>query len=175
MHQATGRQLPEARHPFVHGMVVFDVVALEVFVALPPEVEPDDAQPDVVLRAFDDDEAIACQAAGLVNQGRGGRPAGIVKHRVVQRRQDAVERVLLAHDGSSLFFLRREEPARKRSYGSRGFTVPAVRGAPPSDTRFQARCSPSSPLCPQGSGEYVLTCRSSRAVFLPLRVGNICH
>ena len=97
MHQATGRQLPETRHPFVDGVVVFDVVALEVFVALPPEVEPDDEQPDVVLRALGDDEAIACQAAGLVNQGRGGRPAGIVEHGVVQRRQDALECGLIAH------------------------------------------------------------------------------
>ena len=54
MHQATGRQLPEARHTFVDGMVVFEVLALQVFAALPPEVEPDEERPDVVLRAFTD-------------------------------------------------------------------------------------------------------------------------
>ena len=47
--------------------------------------------------AFADHEGIARDAAGLVNQGRGGRPAGIVQHGVVQRRQDALERGRLAH------------------------------------------------------------------------------
>ena len=76
MHQAPGRQLPEARHPFVDGMVGFEVLALQVFAALPPIVKPDEEPPDVVLRAFTDHEAIACQAAGLVDQGRGGRASG---------------------------------------------------------------------------------------------------
>ena len=58
-------------------------------------VEPDKENPDVVRRAFGDQEGIARQAAGLVNQGRGGRPVGIVEHGVVQRRQDALERGLL--------------------------------------------------------------------------------
>ena len=40
--------------------------------------------PDVVGRAFSDHQAIACQAAGRVDQGRGGRPAGLVEHGVVQ-------------------------------------------------------------------------------------------
>ena len=42
--------------------------------------------------------SIARQAAGLVNQGRGSRPAGIVEHGLVQRCQDALEGVLLAHN-----------------------------------------------------------------------------
>ena len=79
----------------VDGMVVFEVLALLVFAALPPGVEPDEERPDVVLRAFTDHEAIACQAAGLVDQGRGGRPAGIVEHGVVQRRQDVLKGVLV--------------------------------------------------------------------------------
>ena len=77
MHQATDRQLPEARDTFVDGMVVFEVLALQVFAALSPGVEPDEDSPDVVLRTFSDHEAIACDAAGLVDQGRGGRPAGL--------------------------------------------------------------------------------------------------
>ena len=52
MHQATDRQLPEARYTFVDGMVVFEVLALQVFAALSPRVEPDEDSPDVVLRAF---------------------------------------------------------------------------------------------------------------------------
>ena len=65
--------MPKARYAFVDGMVVFDVVALEVFPALPAVVEPDGEDPDVVLRAFADQEGIARNAAGLVNEGRGGR------------------------------------------------------------------------------------------------------
>ena len=60
VHQATVGQLPEARDPFVDGMVVFEVLSLEVFPALPPVVEPDEEGPDVVaLRTFADHEAIA--------------------------------------------------------------------------------------------------------------------
>ena len=76
MHQMAVGQLPKARYAFVDGMVVFDVLALEVFPALPPVVEPDGEDPDVVLRAFADQEGIARNAAGLVNEGRGGRPSG---------------------------------------------------------------------------------------------------
>ena len=50
MHQATVGQLPEARDPFVDGMVVFEVLSLEVFPAMPPVVEPDEEGPDVVFR-----------------------------------------------------------------------------------------------------------------------------
>ena len=107
MHQATGRQLPEARYTFVDGMVVFEVLALQVFAALPPGVEPDEESPDVVPRAFTDHEAIACQAAGVVDQGRGGRPAGLVEHGIVQRRQDALKGVLVVHDDFRHFSGRR--------------------------------------------------------------------
>ena len=60
VHDAPGRQLPEARDPFVEGMVGVEVLALQVFAALPPIVEPDEERPDIVLRAFTDHEAIAC-------------------------------------------------------------------------------------------------------------------
>ena len=61
------------------------------FAALSPVVEPGEEHPEVVLRAFADQECIARQAAGLVNQGRGGRPVNIVEHGFVQRCQDALE------------------------------------------------------------------------------------
>ena len=86
MHQAPGRQLPEARDSFVEGMVGGEVLALQVVAAVPPIVEPDEEGPDVVVRALAEYEAIACQAAGLVDQDRGGRPAGLVEHGGVQRR-----------------------------------------------------------------------------------------
>ena len=124
MHQAADRQLPEARHPFVDGMVVFEVLALQVFAALPPIVEPDEEPPDIVLRAFSDHEAIAGQAAGLVDQGRGGRPAGLVEHGVVQRRQDPLKGVRVLHDDLRLFSGRRS--------GTNGTEVRSRR-RPPSD------------------------------------------
>ena len=98
VHQAPGRQVPEARHPFVDGMVGGEVLALQVVAALPPIVEPDEERPDVVRRAFTDHEAITGQAAGLVDQGRGGRPAGLVERGGVHRGQDSIEHVVFAHD-----------------------------------------------------------------------------
>ena len=64
-------QLPQAGHTFVDGMVALEVLSFQVFAALSPVVEPDEEHPEVVLRAFADQELIARQAAGLVNQGRG--------------------------------------------------------------------------------------------------------
>ena len=78
MHQTARGQLPEARHAFVGGMVVLEVLALEVRAALPPVVGSDAGGPHVVPRAFGDHQAIALQAAGFVDEGRGGRPAGVV-------------------------------------------------------------------------------------------------
>ena len=103
VHQTTVGQLAEARYAFVGGIVVLEVVALLVFAALPPAVGPDEEHPDVVVRALADDEVVAPQAAGLVDEGRGARPAGIVEHRIVQRRQGALECILVAH-GDSVFF-----------------------------------------------------------------------
>ena len=79
-------------------MVGGEVLALQVVAALPPGVEPDEERPDVVRRAFSDHEAIAGQAAGLVDQGRGGRPAGLVERGSVHRGQDSIERVVFAHN-----------------------------------------------------------------------------
>ena len=143
VHETTVGQLPEARYAFVGGVVVFEVIALLVFPALPPAVGPDEEDPDVVRRSFADDEVIARDAADLVDEGRDARPAGIVEHGVVQRRQDALEPVLVAHDGPCLFFGHRDEPARKRPYGAPVHSVSGPR-RPPSDTRFPTS-SPSSP------------------------------
>ena len=46
-----------------------DILSLQVFAALSPGVEPHGEDPDVVLRAFADQQRIARQAAGFVNQG----------------------------------------------------------------------------------------------------------
>ena len=77
MHQMAGGQLPQARYAFVDGMVDFEVLTLQIGAALPAVVEPDEEDPDVVGRAFADQEGIARDSTGLVNEGRGGRPVGI--------------------------------------------------------------------------------------------------
>ena len=74
-HQMAFGLLPEARYEFVDGMVDFEVLALQFRSALSSVVEPHEEDPDVVRRAFGDQEGIARQA-GLVNQGRGGRTSG---------------------------------------------------------------------------------------------------
>ena len=94
-------QLPQARHRFVEGMVDLEVLAFQVCLALPPSVHPDEHGPDVVGRAFPDQEAIARDAAGFVNQGGGHRPVAIVERGLVQRCQDPRERVVVAHGESS--------------------------------------------------------------------------
>ena len=101
MHQMAGGQLPQARYAFVDGMVDFEVLTLQIGAALPAVVEPDEEDPDVVGRAFADQEGIARDSTGLVNEGRGGRPVGIVKHGVVQQRQGTFIRALVAHDDAS--------------------------------------------------------------------------
>ena len=76
--------------------------------------------------------ALARDAAGLVNQGRGGRPVGIVERGVVQRRQDALERGLLARVRQTTLVMRwhasRTMPGRmdrKRSFATQQ-SVPDV-------------------------------------------------
>ena len=113
-----GWQLPQARDPFVDGMVDVEVLTLQVGAVLPAVVEPDEGDPDVVRRAFADQEGSARDAAGLVNQGRGGRPAGIVEHGVVHRRQDA-PRTRAArscpadHTGHAVARIEDESPGRR--------------------------------------------------------------
>ena len=91
-------QLAETRYAFVRRVVILKVLALLVFAALSPGVGADEEHPDIVLRAFSDQNVIARQAAGLVDEGRDTRPAGIVDHGVGHRLDNALERVLLAHD-----------------------------------------------------------------------------
>ena len=99
-------QLPQARDGFVDGVVDLEVLTLQIEAALPAVVEPDEGDAGVVGRAFADQEGIARQAAGLVQQGRGGRPVGLVQHGVVQRRHDARERGLLAHTHPNTLVIR---------------------------------------------------------------------
>ena len=103
MHQAAVGQLPHPRYAFVDGIKIFQVLSLEVFTAVPPVVEPHEEVAEVVLGAFADRQAIAREAAGLVDQGRGGWPVGIVEHGVGQRRHDPLVRLSVAHEGFLLY------------------------------------------------------------------------
>ena len=76
-------QLPYTRHTFVDRVVDVEVLALPVGVALPPEIEPGAEDPNSFLGALADQEGIAVEAAGLINQGRGGWSQGLVEHGVV--------------------------------------------------------------------------------------------
>ena len=79
MHHLAVGQLPEARHAFVDGVVDLKVLALQVRAVLSPVVDPDEEDPDVVLRAFADQQGIALHLASLIDQGRCGWPQGIVE------------------------------------------------------------------------------------------------
>ena len=83
MDQAAVGQLPQPGHAFVNGMVAAEILALEVCPALPPVVHPDKVGPHIVCRAAADHQGIPRYAAGGVNQGRRGRPLGVVQHGLV--------------------------------------------------------------------------------------------
>ena len=76
-------QLPDARHAFVDRVVDGEVFVLQVDAPLPPVVEADEEGPNVVRRAFAHQQGIAPGATGLIDQGRGGRPIGVVQHGLV--------------------------------------------------------------------------------------------
>ena len=116
-HVAVG-QLPEPWRAFVEGVVALEPPALPVGAALPPGVDPDEERPGVVRRAFADQQPIGLHPAGVINQGRGGRPQGIVEHGGVEGRQDAVEGVLGAHGVMLLqgFAVIYPQSLRRRAY-----------------------------------------------------------
>ena len=81
-HLAVG-QLPEPWQAFVDRVVHVEPLAFQVFAALPPTAEPDEVGPDIGRRAFADQQGVPHRTAGFIDQGRGGRPLGIVEHGVV--------------------------------------------------------------------------------------------
>ena len=96
------RQLPQAWQALVPVMVNVKVCTLQVIAALAAAVESGEGNLDTIAKAFGHDQFIAGHAAGIIGQGGGGRPVGIVKHGLVQRHQDAVEGAVLTHAVSSL-------------------------------------------------------------------------
>ena len=97
MNQLAVGQLPDTRHAFVPGVVVLEIVLLQVLSSLALVMGGCKEDADVVLRSLTDQQGVADGSHALVDQGRGRGPQGAVQYGVVQRRQDAVEAAELAH------------------------------------------------------------------------------
>ena len=98
MGEAAVGQLPQARQAFVQRVVELEVLALQVLAALTPEGVLGEEDLGVVAAALADNQSVARCPAGVIDQGGGGGPVGIVEHGFVQRHKDAIEGVVLAHD-----------------------------------------------------------------------------
>ena len=100
-------QPPQPRQAFIPGVVKVEIGALQVFTPLAAAVETCEQGPGILAGALADNQFIALHAAGLVDEGRGGGPVGVVEHRVVQGHQDAVKyrRVGSCVKASLLMFL----------------------------------------------------------------------
>ena len=98
MEQLAVRQMPQARDPFVQGVVVLEVVTLQFPVPLSTEEVPRKVDLDVLFGApVAEHHAATIRAEGVIDQRGGGRPVGTVERRLVQRRQNAVKRLPFAH------------------------------------------------------------------------------
>ena len=86
--------MPQAGNAFVNGMVGPQPETLQILAPLPAKAGPHEVDPIVLVRLpVAARQGVAMRAEGLVDQRRGGRPAGRVERRLVQRREDALERV----------------------------------------------------------------------------------
>ena len=98
MDQPAVGEMPEAGDPFVQGVVVLEVIALQVPVPFSTEEGPRKVDPDVLVGApVAEHHAAAVRLEGLVDQRGGTRPVGRVERHVVQRGQNALERRAFAH------------------------------------------------------------------------------
>ena len=101
VHQLAVGQLAQARDAFVEGVVVLEVPALAILVALSAKAESCKEDFDAILASpVGEHQHIALRPARFVDQPGSGRPQGIVECRFVQRRHDAFKQVLAAHGGS---------------------------------------------------------------------------
>ncbi|MCY4025382.1 MAG: hypothetical protein OXH75_03595 [Acidobacteria bacterium] len=98
MYQAVGGPLREAGRSFVAREVDVEVLARQVRPRLAAVEIPAEVDPRVVAGPFTDHQRVARGAAGLVDQGSCGGPAGVVERGFVQQRKDAVEDVERVHD-----------------------------------------------------------------------------
>ena len=96
MEQLAAGQRPVAGRPFVVRVVDLVVLARQVVAGLAAVVKP--GEEEAFFRA--DPQSTAHGAAGLLDQGAGGEPAGVVESGLVQRRKDALEGVVRVHAAS---------------------------------------------------------------------------
>ena len=100
MDELTVGHRPQAGQGFVVVVVDLEILALQIVKTLAAgEVHGEVDLRLVIFRA--DHQSIAPQAADLVDQGARCRPMGVVEHGLVQRPEDAVERIECGHSTSS--------------------------------------------------------------------------
>ena len=91
--------MPQAEDAFVHGVVDLVVLALQFPVPVPTKEVPRQVDADVLFGVpVADHHAAAVREKGLVDKRRSGRPVVMVERHLVQRSQNAVERLPFAHD-----------------------------------------------------------------------------
>ena len=78
--------------------VVVEIVPLQVQTPITPVIASCEEQGCVSCRVCRNQQGVADRPAGIVDQSRGCRPLGIVEHGAMQRHEDAVEGVVLAHE-----------------------------------------------------------------------------
>ena len=94
---------PEARRHFVDGLVDLEIFAHQVAAVLAAVEQPGEVDAQIahlVAVPFTDRQHVALGADGLLDQGRGGGPAGVVEGGFVQGSEDALEGVVRVHAAS---------------------------------------------------------------------------
>ena len=97
MDQPSAGQPPVAGRPFVVRVVDLVILARQVVAGLAAVEKPGEEEALVRAVPFADPQSAAHRAAGLLDQGAGGWPAGVVEGGLVQRRKDALEGVVRVH------------------------------------------------------------------------------
>ena len=91
------RRSQETRDTFISGVVGAEVVALALRERPPAPEAPHVVDLDLVGGSRAKRQAVALGADRVVDEAGGRRPAGVIERGFVQRCQDAIERVSLAH------------------------------------------------------------------------------
>ena len=99
-------QGPDTGDALVPRVVNGEIRLFQVEAALAPVAEPGEVEPRAFRIMLPDEEVVARQAAGLVNERGGCRPQGIVQGSGVQGKQRAVEGIAWGHVASVLLSLR---------------------------------------------------------------------
>ena len=98
MDQPAVGEMPQAGDPLVQGVVVLEVPALPVSVPLSTEEIPRKVDLDILFGApVAEHHAAAVRAESFLDQRRGARPVGRVERHLVQRGQNALERLPFTH------------------------------------------------------------------------------